>query len=106
MNPEGSIVVVTGAAGGIGGALVRELIERGARSVVAADLDGQGVERLSQELDGARVLPRVLDVADEAATRALAEEVERTIGPIDVWFANAGVSTGSGPETPDEIWDR
>jgi NAD(P)-dependent dehydrogenase (short-subunit alcohol dehydrogenase family) len=106
MNPEGSIVVVTGAAGGIGGALVRELIERGARSVVAADLDAQGVERLSEELDGARVLPRVLDVADEAATRALAEEVERTIGPVDVWFANAGVSTGSGPESPDEIWDR
>ena len=38
MNPEGSIVVVTGAAGGIGGALVRALVERDARTVVAADL--------------------------------------------------------------------
>jgi NAD(P)-dependent dehydrogenase (short-subunit alcohol dehydrogenase family) len=106
MNPEGSIVVVTGAAGGIGGALVRELVERGARSVVAADLDARGIEQLSEELGGSRVAPRVLDVADEAATRALVEEVETTIGPIDVWFANAGVSTGGGPETSDEIWDR
>jgi NAD(P)-dependent dehydrogenase (short-subunit alcohol dehydrogenase family) len=106
VNPEGSIVVVTGAAGGIGGALVRALVERDARTVVAADLDGQGVERLRDEFGAARVIPRMLDVTDEAATRALAEEVERTIAPIDVWFANAGVSTGSGPETPDEIWDR
>ena len=55
MDPEGKVIVVTGAAGGIGGALVRALLERGARSVVAADLDGDGVERLSEELGAARV---------------------------------------------------
>src|SRR5207244_9309022 len=68
--------------------------------------DGDGVERLSEELGAARVVPRVLDVADEEATRALVEEVEGTIGSIDVWFANAGLSTGSGPETSDEVWDQ
>lgn len=106
MDPEGKIIVVTGAAGGIGGALVRALLERGARSVVAADLDGGGVERLTEELGVAHVVPRAVDVTDEQATRTLIEEVEGTIGPIDVWFANAGVSTGSGPEAPDEDWDR
>jgi NAD(P)-dependent dehydrogenase (short-subunit alcohol dehydrogenase family) len=106
MDPEGRVVVVTGAAGGIGGALVRGLLERGARSVVAADLDGAGVERLSGELGASRVVPRVLDVGDERATGALVAEVEETIGPIDVWFANAGLATGGGPETPDEDWDR
>jgi NAD(P)-dependent dehydrogenase (short-subunit alcohol dehydrogenase family) len=106
MDPEGKIVVVTGAAGGIGGALVRALLERGARSIVAADLDGPGVQRLSEELGATRVAPRVLDVSDEQATRALVAEVESTIGPIDVWFANAGLATGSGPEAPDEDWDR
>ena len=45
MDPEGKITVVTGAAGGIGAALVRALAERGARSVVAADIDGDGVTR-------------------------------------------------------------
>ena len=46
-------------------------------------------------------MPRELDVADEAATRALVEEVERQLGPIDIWFANAGLATGGGPEAPD-----
>ena len=99
------MIVVTGAAGGIGGALVRGLLERGARSVVAADLDAAGVEQLSEEL-GPRLLARVLDVSDERATLALVEEIERTVAPIDVWFANAGLATGSGVEAPEEDWDR
>jgi NAD(P)-dependent dehydrogenase (short-subunit alcohol dehydrogenase family) len=105
MLPEGKVVVVTGAAGGIGGALVHELVERGARSVVAADLDTGGVERLAQEL-GERVLARRLDVTDEQATRALVAELEGSVGPVDVWFANAGLATGSGPDAPDEDWNR
>jgi NAD(P)-dependent dehydrogenase (short-subunit alcohol dehydrogenase family) len=102
---EDRTVVVTGAAGGIGGALVRALLERGARSVVAADLDERGVGSLSEEL-GAAVAPRALDVGDEDATVALIDEVEQTIGPIDVWFANAGVASGGGPEAADEVWER
>ena len=104
VDPAGKVIVVTGAAGGIGGALVHALLEGGAAAVIAADLDGDGVGRLGEEL-GARVHPRVLDVADEAATHALVEEVESSVGPIDVWFANAGVATGGGPEAPDEVWD-
>ena len=73
MEPEGKVIVVTGAAGGIGGALVRALHARGARTVVAADLDATGIERLSEDLGGERVLARELDVCDEAATRALVE---------------------------------
>ncbi len=106
MDPAGKITVVTGAAGGIGGALVRALAERGARTVVAADVDEAGVRRLSEELGAAHVMPRVLDVSDEEATGALVQEVEGAIGPIDVWFANAGLAGGGGPEAPDEAWDR
>jgi NAD(P)-dependent dehydrogenase (short-subunit alcohol dehydrogenase family) len=106
MDAEGKIVVVTGAAGGIGGALVRALAQRGARSIVAADVDGAGTQRLSEELGASLVLARTLDVTGERATRALVEEIERDVGPIDVWFANAGLSTGGGPEAPDEDWER
>jgi len=105
MDAEGKVIVVTGAAGGIGGALVRALLQRGARTVVAADIDGGGVERLSEELGAARVLPRLLDVSQEQATRTLVGEIGETVGSIDVWFANAGLATGSGPEAPDEEWD-
>jgi len=106
MDPEGKVIVVTGAAGGIGGALVRALLERGAAKVVAVDLDGAGAERLSAELGAERVPARTLDVTDEAATRALVAELGETVGPIDVWFANAGLATGTGPEDGDEDWNR
>jgi NAD(P)-dependent dehydrogenase (short-subunit alcohol dehydrogenase family) len=105
MDPRGKIIVVTGAAGGIGGALVHALLEGGARSVIAADLDRGGVEGLSEELGASQVVPRVLDVTDEQATRALVAEIETTIGPIDVFFANAGLAGGGGPEAPNEAWD-
>jgi NADP-dependent 3-hydroxy acid dehydrogenase YdfG len=69
MDPdEGRIVVVTGAAGGTGDALVRALHDRGAGCVVATDIDLPGVERLGEELGAARVLARALDVTDEQAT--------------------------------------
>jgi len=95
--------VVTGAAGGIGGALVHGLLERGARTVVATDLDERRLQELRRDQ---RVVTRVLDVTNEAATHALVEELERTLAPIDVFFANAGISTGGGPETTDELWLR
>jgi NAD(P)-dependent dehydrogenase (short-subunit alcohol dehydrogenase family) len=104
MDLEDKVVVVTGAAGGIGGALVGELLERGAKGVVAADLDDRGVGALAEQL-GTAVLPRALDVCDEHATRALIDDVEQKLGPIDVWFANAGVASGIGPDAPDEQWE-
>jgi NAD(P)-dependent dehydrogenase (short-subunit alcohol dehydrogenase family) len=105
MQLEDRVVVVTGAAGGIGGALVRELVKRGAQTVVACDVDERGVQSLADEL-GATVVARRLDVGDEQATRALIDDVERDSGPIDIWFANAGVATGIGPEAPDDQWQQ
>jgi len=106
MDVEGTTIVVTGAAGGIGGALVRGLHARGAGTVVAVDLDAAGVESLSAELGSDAVLARRLDVTDEEATRALVEELEDTAGPIEAWFANAGLATGAGPDAALEEWDR
>lgn len=106
MEPEGKVAMVTGAAGGIGGALVRALADRGARAVVAADLDLAGAQRLSEELGGSRVIARELDVTDEAATRELVAEIEGSVAAIDVFFANAGLATGTEPQDPDSDWDR
>jgi NAD(P)-dependent dehydrogenase (short-subunit alcohol dehydrogenase family) len=98
MDPGGRIAVVTGAGGGIGGAVVRALLAAGASHVVAVDLQAptgfpDGVEA------------RALDVSDEAATRALAD-VEASTGPIDLWFANAGVAGGGSESAADEVWER
>jgi NAD(P)-dependent dehydrogenase (short-subunit alcohol dehydrogenase family) len=98
MDPRGRIAVVTGAAGGIGGALVRALVGAGADLVVATDLRADAIE------PGDRVLARALDVGDEAATRALVEEIESGHGPVDLWFANAGLAVGGGADAPDDRW--
>lgn len=105
MKVEGRIAVVTGAAGGIGGAVVRALVAAGASTVVATDVAKPGVDALASSLPTGRVVPRTLDVADEAATVALVQEIERTIGPVDLFFANAGLAGGGGPEQPDAVWD-
>ena len=48
-----------------------------------------------------------LDVTDEAALVALVERVEDEIGPIDVFFSNAGAGgAGGGVEAPNEAWQR
>src|SRR5205823_3497301 len=110
MDPRNRNVVVTGAAGGIGGALVRALIGAGATTVVAADVAGDqldaAVASLNASAAGTRVLARRLDVADEAATRQLVADVENEAGPIDLLFANAGIGGGGGADAPDADWDR
>src|SRR3979409_1322371 len=93
MDPGGRIAGVTGAAGGIGGALVRALVDAGARTVIATDLapaEVPGLERSDA------VLARGLDVTDQAATHALVAEIENSVGPVDMWFANAGLAGSAG----------
>jgi NAD(P)-dependent dehydrogenase (short-subunit alcohol dehydrogenase family) len=99
MDPAGRVAVVTGAGGGIGGALVGALVGAGAAAVIATDLEAPSGF-------GAPVTSRALDVADADATERLVAEIERSIGPIALWFANAGVAGGGGPEQPDSAWDR
>jgi len=101
MDPNGRIAVVTGAAGGIGGALVRALAGAGARAVVATDLE----EPVIEAGPPTRIVPRQLDVTDEVATRDLVADIEASIGPVDLWFANAGLAGRGGPDVADSVWE-
>jgi len=91
--------VVTGAGGGIGGAVVRALLEAGATRVVAVDL--RAPTGFPEKVEA-----RLLDVSDEAATQALVADVEGSIGPIDLWFANAGLAGGGSEAADDSVWER
>ncbi|GHD98969.1 SDR family NAD(P)-dependent oxidoreductase [Streptomyces alanosinicus] len=89
MTGTARIALVTGAAGVIGSAVTRALLDDGA-VVVAADLAARSAGPVPGELAD-RWLPRALDVADEASWSRLADEVEERFGRLDVLVNNAGV---------------
>jgi NAD(P)-dependent dehydrogenase (short-subunit alcohol dehydrogenase family) len=104
MRLEGRTVVVTGAAGGIGRALALRCASEGAR-VAATDIQDEPLQRVADEL-GPGHLAVAADVTDEEALGALISQVESELGPVQVFFANAGVAIGEDPvSTPDEVWD-
>ena len=90
MNAEGRVIIVTGAAGGIGTALTQRHLTDGYR-VVAADIDRAGLARLATSGDRTKNLLTVeLDVTSEASCEAMAAHVESTFGRVDVVVNNAG----------------
>ncbi|MNB90148.1 putative short-chain type dehydrogenase/reductase [compost metagenome] len=92
------VVLITGAAGGIGAATARELYARGA-SLVLTDLQQSAVDHLAQEFDAERVLPLALDVTDADATKAVVRKTIERFERLDVAFANAGISWRGTPGT-------
>ena len=102
---EGKVAVVTGAAGGIGAALVQRLLEHGSR-VVAADLRLEPLQRLidSFESHENRVLGVSRDCTSEPELKSLFAFTEERFGPVDIFAANAGVSVGSGLDASAKEW--
>src|SRR4051794_2109953 len=102
MELRDSHVVVTGAAGGIGGAVARRFAAEGARAVVVADVDAAGARAVAEEI-GHRAAQ--VDVRSEDSIKALVERAIADDGPIDLFFSNAGVAgPGGGPEGDNAAW--
>ena len=90
------VVVITGASAGVGRAAVREFARRGAHiGLIARGRDGLEGARREVEAAGGRALVLPVDVSDAAAVDHAAGEVERELGPIDIWINNAMVSVFS-----------
>ena len=103
---QGKIALVTGAAQGIGAAVVRALTEQG---VTVAAVDGQvaKLNRLVAELNDrdAHVVAFPADVRDSSAVDAVVSRIERDLGPIGMLVNVAGVlRTGPIVELSDEDW--
>ena len=103
MEIKGKVVVVTGAASGIGRAAALRFAAEGAAGVVVADRDAAGLTPVAQATGGFAV---ACDVSQEADIRRLAREAEARYGGIDVYFSNAGIISRGGLEVSDEDWER
>lgn len=106
MQFDRAVVVVTGAAGGIGSALGERFHDAGA-TVVLSDLAGSGVEAIAQRLASRRAGSAhaiTADVSLESENERLVTEAIRMAGPIDLFFANAGVALGTDLSASENDW--
>lgn len=107
MELEGKVAIVTGGAGGIGGATVEALCREGA-FVFVADLLDEG-ETLAKRLASQGMCARYvkLDVTDEAQWKKLVEDIVREFGHLDILVSNAGIGTFEDVEQETRAgWDK
>jgi len=101
------VVLVTGAGAGIGFGIAQAFHQAGAR-VALGDLREPGLARAAEQLGGSeRVFTHPLDVRDDRSVANFVLAAERSIGPITVAVANAGVYPNSPVlDMTTEEWDR
>lgn len=107
MQVKDKVVVVTGAASGIGKALCERFAAEGASAVVVADINQAGIDQVAASIaDKTRTLAIRTDVSIEADIKALVAQTLTAFDHIDLFCSNAGIFTIGGEEVSDEAWDR
>jgi NAD(P)-dependent dehydrogenase (short-subunit alcohol dehydrogenase family) len=108
---EGKVVIITGAAWGIGRDTALEFAREGA-NVVIADVDnaaGKAVESQLRELGPGGLFVEA-DVSQAAASMLVVSETVAAFGAVDVLFNNVGIqptdSYHNVEDTPESTWDR
>ena len=103
MDVSGKSIIVTGGGSGIGAALVRKLVQAGAKLVIA-DINIDAAQALAEELGATACRCDVTVEADIQALVAFAEEVN---GPVDIFVSNAGLGRGEpdhAASAPNDVW--
>jgi NAD(P)-dependent dehydrogenase (short-subunit alcohol dehydrogenase family) len=108
MDVKGKVVVVTGAAEGIGKALAERFHKAGAKGVAVADRNVAGAEATAKAIGGLAV---ACDVAKEADIQQLVALAEDKLGPVALFCSNAGIGGFGGDplnaaSAPNESWQR
>lgn len=101
MELQGKHAVITGAGRGIGEALARRFHAAGAHVTVA---DLAGADEVAKSL-GDRATGVTADVSTEDGNVALIRAATDAFGPIDLFYANAGVGVGGDLTTEEDVWD-
>ncbi|KQP52624.1 3-oxoacyl-ACP synthase [Methylobacterium sp. Leaf399] len=101
----GRKALVTGATGGLGGAIARALHAQGA-VVAISGTRSEALDGLAGELGGDRVHPLLTDLSDKAAVEALVPAAEAAMGGLDILVNNAGITRDNlFLRMKDEEWD-
>jgi len=101
----GKAALVTGASGGIGGAIAKALHAQGA-TVALSGTRREALETVAAEL-GARAHVLPCDLGDPAATDALAKDAEAAMGKLDILVNNAGLTRDNlAMRMKDEEWQK
>jgi NAD(P)-dependent dehydrogenase (short-subunit alcohol dehydrogenase family) len=103
MELDGKVAIVTGGGSGIGAALASAAAAAGAR-VLVADLDAGRAAAVADGIGAELAIAHGGDVGEEAELKRMIALAERELGPVDVFFANAGVANGIGLESSDAEW--
>ena len=102
---SGKIAVVTGAAGTMGLAVVRNLLEDGAQ-VALVDVDALRLDSLIRFLRGT-VVAVSCDVSEPGAVRQAHQRIEKVLGPVDILVSTAAITCNEKAETITDVeWRR
>lgn len=103
MKLKDKVAVITGGASGIGKAMAERFKAEGARHIVVADLNAEGLQEVADQL-GALAVPT--DVSKEDQVINLVNTAESEFGQIDLLCSNAGIGTVGGVEASNEAWQQ
>lgn len=103
---QDKIAVITGGSSGIGATIAKRLAAEGARVHVVASSDRAKAEAVADQIAaaGGQAVPHVADVQEEWMMRALADNIVKADGRIDIWVNAAGIFLPSpAGETPLDV---
>ncbi|HEY0316130.1 MAG TPA: SDR family NAD(P)-dependent oxidoreductase [Sphingomonas sp.] len=101
----GRAAIVTGGASGLGKEVARRIVAEGG-TVALWDLNAEALAAAKEEVGASHV--QALDVADQTAVAAAAEETAKALGKVDVLVCSAGITGATKPvwEFPVDSWQR
>ncbi len=103
VDTRDKVVVVTGAASGIGAAMARRFADEGAGAVVVLDINEAGAREVADGIGGVAF---GLDVSDDADTERVIRRIEDEFARIDILCMNAGIATGGSVDAPNDVWQN